>query len=176
MRLRSLERGIVTTYAASARACGRQPGGDILKPRIVVGVLAVLSTLALSTTGAEAGGGGFPSPLTSFFVCQAINGDVPGRTVDIRVPALNLSLGSIKLGNGTLSCTFAQLFLPNTSTEISPNPDNNRGALKCYAISVPRKGAQGGPTRFDFEDAFGAEQDVAGGQVQYVCAPSSITQ
>jgi hypothetical protein len=70
-----------------------------VKPRIVVGVLAVLSTLALSTTGAEAGAGGFPSPLTSFFVCQAINGDVPGRTVDIRVPALNLSLGSIKLGN-----------------------------------------------------------------------------
>jgi hypothetical protein len=147
-----------------------------VKPRIVVGVLAVLSTLALSTTGAEAGAGGFPSPLTSFFVCQAINGDVPGRTVDIRVPALNLSLGSIKLGNGTLSCTFAQLFLPKTTTEISPNPDGTWGSLKCYAISVPRKGAQGGPTRFNFTDAFGSETDVQASQIQYVCAPTNITQ
>ena len=148
-----------------------------MKPRIVVGVLAVLSTLALFTTGAEAGSGGFPSALTSFFVCQAINGDVPGRTVDIRIPGLNLNLGSVKLGNGTLACTFAQLFLPNTNTEISPNLEGtDRGSLKCYAISVPRKGAKGGPTLFDFEDAFGAEQDVAGGQVQYLCAPSNITQ
>jgi hypothetical protein len=142
----------------------------------VVGVLAVLSTLTLSTAGAEAGAGGFPSPLTSFFVCQAINGDVPGRTVDIRIPGLSLNLGSVKLGNGTLACTFAQLFLPNTNTEISPNPSGTWGSLKCYAISVPRKGAKGGPTLFDFEDAFGVEQDAAGGQVQYLCAPSNITQ
>ena len=32
-----------------------------MKTRIVVGVLAVLSTLALSITGAEAGAGGFPT-------------------------------------------------------------------------------------------------------------------
>jgi len=147
-----------------------------VKRRIVIGVLAALSTLALSITGAEAGAGGFPSPLTSFFVCQAINGDVPGRTVDIRIPGLNLNLGSVKLGNGTLACTFAQLFLPNTNTEISPNPSGTWGSLKCYAISVPRKGAQGGPTRFDFEDAFGMEQDAQGGQIQYLCAPSNITQ
>jgi hypothetical protein len=147
-----------------------------VKPRFVVGVLAVLSTLALSTTGVEAGAGGTPSPLTSFFVCQAINGDVPGRTVDIRIPGLNLNLGSVKLGNGTLACTFAQLFLPNTNTEISPNPLATWESLKCYAISVPRKGAQGGPTRFNFEDAFGIEEDVQGTQVQYLCAPSNITQ
>ena len=147
-----------------------------MKTRIVVGVLAVLSILALSITGAEAGAGGFPSPLTSFFVCQAINGDVPGRTVDIRIPGLNLNLGSVKLGNGTLACTFAQLFLPKTTTEISPNPGGTWGSLKCYAISVPRKGAQGGPTLFDFEDAFGAETDVQGSQIQYVCAPTNITQ
>jgi len=147
-----------------------------VKRRIVIGVLAALSTLVLSITGAEAGAGGFPSPLTSFFVCQAINGDVPGRTVDIQIPGLNLNLGSVKLGNGTLACTFAQLFLPNTNTEISPNPLGTWGSLKCYAISVPRKGAQGGPTRFDFEDAFGIEQDAQGSQVQYLCAPSNITQ
>lgn len=147
-----------------------------MKRRIVIGVLAALSTLALSITGVEAGAGGFPSPLTSFFVCQAINGDVPGRTVDIRIPGLNLNLGSVKLGNGTLACTFAQLFLPNTNTEISPNPSGTWGSLKCYAISVPRKGAAGGPTRFDFEDAFGIEQDAQGSQIQYLCAPTNITQ
>jgi hypothetical protein len=166
----------VTIYAGVARVCGRQPGGDIVKPRIVVGVVAVLSTFVLSTTGVEAGPGGFPSPLTSFFVCQAINGDVPGRTVDIQVPLLNLNLGSVKLGNGTLSCAFAQLFLPNTNIEISPNPASTFGSLKCYAISVPRKGAGGAPTLFDFTDAFGAEQNAQGGQVQYVCAPSTFTQ
>jgi hypothetical protein len=68
------------------------------------------------------------------------------------------------------------LFLPGTNTEISPNPPGTWNALKCYAISVPRKGAQGGPTRFDFEDAFGIEQDVQGTQVQLICAPSNITQ
>ena len=149
-----------------------------MKTRIVVGVLAVLSILALSITGAEAGAGGFPSPLTSFFVCQAINGDAAGRTVDITVAGVTLT--NIKLGNGTLACQFAQLFLPNTApnpaTEISPNPAGTRGSLKCYAISVPRKGTKGAPTLFNFEDAFGVEEDVQGTQIQYVCAPSSITQ
>ena len=81
-----------------------------MKPRIVVGVLAVLSTLALSITGAEAGAGGFPSPLTSFFACKAING-CPGRTVDIRVPrsisASGASNSATELCRAPLpSCSF----------------------------------------------------------------------
>jgi hypothetical protein len=143
-----------------------------VKSRIVFGVLAVLGALSLSTTAAEAGAGGSPSALTSFFVCQAINGDAPAQTVDIQVPLLNLNLGRIKLGNATLACAFAKLFLPGTTTEISPNPPATFGSLKCFAISVPRKGSQGAPTLYTFEETFGGEQEVQGTQIQYVCAPA----
>ena len=88
--------------------------------KVLSRVLAGIGMLALSTTAAQAGSGGTPSPLTSFFVCRTINGDDPARSVDVEAfntdpsnPAgWNFTLRGIRLGGATLACAFANLFLP----------------------------------------------------------------
>jgi len=54
---------------------------DVMRRQVVSGVLAVMGILALSAGAAQAGSGGKPFPLTSFFVCNGINGDSPNQVV-----------------------------------------------------------------------------------------------
>jgi len=120
--------------------------------KVLSGVLAGIG-LALSATAAQAGSGGSPTALTSFFVCKTINGDDPARSVDVEAfnndpsnqAGWNFTLRGVRLGNATLACAFAKLFtpaLPNqavgSTTEISPNPLKKFKDLKCYAVSVAR--------------------------------------
>ena len=128
--------------------------------KVLSGVLAGIGMLALSTTTAQAGGGGTPTPLTSFFVCKTINGDDPARSVDVEAfstdpnnqAGWNFTLRRIRLGGATLACAFANLFLPappnkpvGSTTVINPQVLDASGQpitkfkdLKCYAVSVPR--------------------------------------
>ena len=128
--------------------------------KVLSGVLAGIGMLALSTTTAQAGGGGTPTPLTSFFVCKTINGDDPARSVDVEAfsndpsnqAGWNFTLRGIRLGGATLACAFANLFLPappnqpvGSTTAINPQvldafgePITKFKDLKCYAVSVPR--------------------------------------
>ena len=128
--------------------------------KVLSGVLAGIGMLALSTTAAQAGSGGTPTPLTSFFVCKTINGDDPARSVDVEAfsndpsnqAGWNFTLRGIRLGGATLACAFANLFLPaapnnpvGSTTAISPQVLDANGQpitkfkdLKCYAVSVPR--------------------------------------
>ena len=123
--------------------------------KVLSGVLAGIGMLTLSTTAAQAGSGGTPTALTSFFVCRTINGNDPARSVDLQAfnndangPAgWNFTLRGIRLGNATLACAFARLFTPPTppdlpfdpKLEISPQTsDSHFKDLKCYAVSVPR--------------------------------------
>jgi len=122
--------------------------------KVLSGVLAGIGMLALSTTAAQAGSGGTPSALTSFFVCKTINGDDPARSVDVEAfntdpsnPAgWNFTARGVRLGGATLACAFANLFLPappnqpvGSTTAISPQtPTSKFKDLKCYAVSVAR--------------------------------------
>lgn len=55
--------------------------------KVVSGALVGIGMLALSTTVAQASGGGNPFPLTSFFVCNAITkGADSSQVVDIAGP------------------------------------------------------------------------------------------
>ena len=145
-----------------------------MKRQLAVGVLAMIGSVALSATMAHAGAGGTPSPLTSFFVCQGINGDDPGQIVDIESPIFGNRL-RVRIGNGVLACAFAKLFGAGTTTEISPNPSLSHEQLKCYTVSVPR--GSGPPTQFNVTDELlGEEQGVTSSRIQYVCAPASLTQ
>jgi hypothetical protein len=148
----------------------------------VLRVLAVIALVALSATGAQAGGGGMPSPLTGFFLCKSINGDDAGRRVDVDSndpgAGWGFALPGVRIGNAILGCAFTKLFIPTTATEISPNPGNSFEQLKCYSVSVPR--SQTGtpsPSYTVLDNLFpgGTDQNVTSGSVTLVCAPASFT-
>jgi len=145
----------------------------------VAGVLAVIGLLALSTTGAQAGAGGSPSVLNSFFVCNSISGDDAGRQVNVSSSFWNFNPMNVRIGNATLACAFSKLFDPNTGAEIAPNPGLTKEQLKCYSISVGRQ--TGNPSNqsalsFTVKDQLlGEDPEVNGSTTQYICAPASFS-
>jgi len=171
--------------------------------KCVFGTLAVIALLALSATGAEAGPGGSPSPLTSFFLCETINGDDAGTrfdvdSIDVATGAgWGIKLQNVRIGNATLGCRFARLFKagsnphitcaglnqPEGCNEISPNPPQTFEDLKCYSVSIPRSTVTGvqppaQPQSFTvFDNLFptGVDPNVTSSSVQYVCAPASFS-
>lgn len=151
-----------------------------MKGKVVLGMFGVIVLLAVSATGAQAGAGGQPSVLNSFFVCNSISGDDAARRVDVDSSAWGFNPQNVRIGNATLACAFAKLFVAGTdhtipANEIQPNPDGTLGQLKCYAVSVARQTTS--PTRFTFTDQLvGTDPDVHGSSIQYICAPASFTQ
>jgi hypothetical protein len=136
-----------------------------VKANAVLGVLALIGTLALSATVAQAGSGGLPSALTSFFACYSLtNTKDSGQTVDLRndlqdqdqpipVPDRN----NVRIGSGSLACTIIRMFVPPTEVLAEPNPNhpNQQGfnAIKCYSVTAPGGSLFQGPSgTFNFED------------------------
>jgi hypothetical protein len=147
-----------------------------MKSKVILGVFAVTGLLALSAVGAQAGGGGTPSPLTSFFVCNSVSGQDAGLRVDVSSSAWGVNPQNVRIGNATLACAFAKLFRAGTTTEINPNPDGTFDHLKCYSISVARQAASSPPPSFTvIDELLGVDPDVQGSSMQYICAPSSFT-
>jgi hypothetical protein len=149
----------------------------------VFGMLAVIAFIALPATGAEAGFGGMPSPLTGFFVCKSINGDDASRRVDIDSTDAGAGFGfklpGVRIGNAVLGCAFTKLLVPGTTTEISPNPNNSFEQLKCYSVSAPRSTTGSpSPTYSVIDNLFpgGLDQDVTSGSVTLICAPAQFIQ
>ena len=79
-----------------------------MKCRVVLAMLTVIGSLALSATAAQAFGG-VPFPLTSFFVCQNISGDDPGKNVTVTGSILLNDPQNVRIGNATLACVVAKL-------------------------------------------------------------------
>jgi hypothetical protein len=154
----------------------------------ILGMFAVIALVALPATGAQAGSGGMPSPLTGFFLCKSINGDDAARRVnaDSTDPGAGwgFTLPGVRIGNAILGCAFTKLFNPATGKEISPNPTALFDQLKCYSVSVPRS-ATGtpSPTYTVTDNLFpgvdpnfpGVDPNVTSGSVTLICAPSSFT-
>ena len=164
--------------------------------KVLSGALAGIGMLALSTTAAQAGNGGIPTPLTSFFVCKTINGDSAARSVDVQAfdPSGNnpgvgwgFTLRGVPIGNATLACAFAKLFVPappgqpvGSTDEITPQTLTSKFKdLKCYSISVPKSQVQtGGPPSYTVTDNLfpnGLDPDVTGSSLQYICAPATFS-
>jgi hypothetical protein len=144
-----------------------------MKCQVVWGALAVIAIIALSATGARAGGGGVPSPLTSFFVCNAISGNATGPVVDVESPVFGPDRQGVKIGNATLACAFARLF--QGGAEINPNPSLNE-QLKCYSVSLPKATGGTPPTRYNTDDELVGTDSVKSTNIQFICAPASFTQ
>jgi len=166
-----------------------------MRSKFVFKALAMIGLLTLSATGAQAGSGGLPSPLTSFLVCKSVNGGSPNLNVDVdssNQGGWGFVLNNVQIGNATLACAFAKLF-PGGSTdhiactgqnsavcnEIPPNDSTgSKTNLKCYAMSVARGQISGSPPpRYTMTDQLlGQDSNVAGSSLQYICAPASILQ
>jgi hypothetical protein len=146
----------------------------------VLGILAAIALVALSATGAQAGHGGMPSALTSFFVCNSISGEDAGRSVTVDSSTFAFNPQNVRIGNATLACAFAKLLDPITGVAIEPNPgaDLAKQNLKCYSISVQRGQPSSGhpPTYIVTDELAGTDSNVTGSSLQYICAPASILQ
>jgi len=147
--------------------------------KLVSGMLAVIALVALSATGAQAGAGGSPSPLTGFFLCKSINGDDAARRVDVDSTdpgaGWGFKLPGVRIGNAILGCAFTKLFLPK-SNEISPNPNTSFEQLKCYSVSVPRSQTGTPSPSYTVTDSmFPGGTGATSGSVTLVCAPASFT-
>ena len=168
-----------------------------MKSKFVLTVLAAIGIFALSATMAQAGDGGHPSPLTSFFVCHSINGSSANKVVDIQSPVFGPDKVGVKIGNGTLACAIAKLFPagdlptptnPQTLNEVVPNPGGVLDQLKCYTISVARKTS--GPGIFSVSDelfaptlalvgdapdasVLGTETGINPSELRFICGPAT---
>jgi hypothetical protein len=135
--------------------------------KAVLGVLAVIGTLGLSATGAQAGAGGTPSALTSFFACYSLtNTKDSGQTVDLESDLQNESpIGvpdrkNVRIGSGSLACTIIRMLVPSnarTQFRAEPNPnsptDEGFNGIKCYSVTGPGGTLFQGPSgTFNFED------------------------
>jgi hypothetical protein len=149
-----------------------------VKSKVVISVLAVVGIVALSVTAAQAAGNAPPILIPSFFVCQGISGEDPGKTVTVQGSNLLNNPQNARLGNGVLACAVARLFDAITGAEIPP-PQVISNGLKCYNASVSRKSTGlKPPTRWDVFDSLfpnGLETDVPTASFQYVCSPAFFT-
>lgn len=173
----------------------------MMKSRFVLKVLSAIGIFALSATVAQAGDGGKLSPLTSFFVCHSINGSSPGLELDVESQVFApTGKRKVKIGNGTLACAWAKLFLPQTGQAIDPNPPGSGGGesgtgllnqLKCYTVSVPRKTSGAGT--YNVTDSLfgtplpiwitppgvstaspGMEQNIQVSEIRLICGPANL--
>jgi hypothetical protein len=169
-----------------------------VKSKFVLGVLTVTGILALSSTVAQAGAGGVPVPLTSFFSCHAISGVNLGIPVDVYSDetADPSTRTDVVIGQAALAC--AQVFLwptganPVQGTDINPKvaiPPPGTGflqlrELKCYTAETPGK-KTGQTTLFNVIDRlFGGLQSLFGGtesvqgtpDTKYICGPAGFSQ
>jgi hypothetical protein len=155
-----------------------------MKSKVVLGMLTVIGMLALSTTVAHAGGGGgVPFALTSFFVCNSINGDDAGLVVDIAIPGIGPIRKGVRIGSGALACAVAKLFPAGSpqinENEIQPNAEGvPNQQLKCYTVTVsPRNSGSPPPSYTAFDQFFPPPQGEAGvqdGGIQFICAPAGF--
>ena len=159
-----------------------------MKGKAMLSALAAMGLLALSATVAQAGSGGTPSLLTSFFVCHEIHGEDPGKDFDVESPVfgpVDPSSGAsilqrIKIGKGALACAFARLFAPGNPVPIEPvEPGTGVEQMTCYPISNSQKAKVQPPTQYTLIDALvGTEVDVSvpASKLQYLCAPANFLQ
>jgi hypothetical protein len=173
-----------------------------VKCKAVLGVLALIGTLILSATVAQAGNGGLPSALTSFFACYSINGKDSGQTVDLEnadeSPIAVPDRAGVRIGSGSLACTIIRMLVPSKADPqflAEPNPTQREdfNAIKCYSVTGPGGTLFSGPAgRFNFTDtiwgtlgtlgtgASPGDLDMETGltisQLKYICGPAVIGQ
>jgi len=125
-----------------------------VKRRVISGVLAGIALLTLSAAVAQAGAGGSPFPLTSFFVCDSITkGQDASQVVDIAGPFIGPVRSGVRIGSSVLACAVAKLFPagPRISCTCPIDPVTNKTTCPvgtCPAgtgtfCSIPQNSASG---------------------------------
>jgi hypothetical protein len=169
-----------------------------MKGKAVLGLLALIVTLVLSATAAQAGSGGSPSTLTGFFVCHTIKGADPGREFDVESPVFGpvdaagtSILQRVKIGKAALACAFARLWPPQpagtprpTLAECDASPGlpgcpiepGTAEQMTCYPLSNSNKAKVNPPPQYDvFGDAlFGDPLDPGNVQEDVPVPPTEL--
>jgi hypothetical protein len=141
-------------------------------------VLAVIGVLVLSATAAQAGHGGEPFAIKSFFMCQAINGPVSGQAVDVAGSQFDNNPKGITIGQAILGCVVGKLFHAGSvppAGEIDPVPAGTilQNGLQCYNYSPKQSGPSGQPASYSVLDVLSGDQDAQqASQLRYICAPT----
>jgi len=128
-----------------------------VKCKAVLGLLVLIVTVVLSATAAQAGNGGTPSALTSFFACYSINGRDSGQVVDVDItdqsPIASADRTSVRIGAGTLACALVKLFVrqPTATNPVLAEPDPTQigesfNTIKCYSVTGPGGTSLPGPS------------------------------
>ena len=146
-----------------------------MRSRIVLRVLAVIGTFALSATAAQAGrGSGIPAPLNTFFECQAIRGENVNATVSTCAKGDNtcttndgLIHSNLSIGNGVLLCH--QVDAKDSNGFINPGTSFD---IKCYSANMP--GQKGSTVNQELVDVFTDETASVTQQPGYFCAPVEV--
>ena len=157
-----------------------------MKCKVVLGGLAIIGSLALSATVAQAGAGGSPTTLLGFFVCHETAGVAPTGSFDLESPVLgpvdsggSPLLQRVKLGKAALACAFARLF--PVPTQQNPTPDAIEPGIAeqmtCYPVLNPKAS----PTLLwdVFGDALVGDLvtiPVSSTKVKYLCSPGAFFQ
>ena len=153
-------------------------GGNIVKSKVLISVVAVIGLVALSVTGAQAAGN-IPISIPSFFVCNGISNAAspPGPLVlNVFSSVFGSTPQNITIGNGVLACVLATL-TDTKGNKISPTPltgSATQEGLKCYSFSGSLKSAAGPKNNYTVTDHFVVDPNVQVNQIQYICAPGNF--
>jgi hypothetical protein len=157
-----------------------------VKCKVALGALAVIGIVSLSATGAHAGaGGGTPSLLTSFFVCNPVNGPDPGFQFDVESPAFgrvdaagNPIPQRLQIGKAALACAFARLFpaVPKGAPAPEPIEPGEGLQITCYPLFQQNDQGQVSSPKYDvFDPLFNNNPFTLSVPTRsgYLCAPGS---
>jgi hypothetical protein len=133
-----------------------------MKGNVVSCVVVLIGLVALSPTGAQAGGASGVATLTAFFVCQNINGanvDDVVTTQDFDGTVIN---SNIRVGNGVLFCQQVNVTDSTGPVDIP----SLAGDVKCYNIKTPGSAS---PSTLTLQDGF-----FPSGETVHISAPPSV--
>lgn len=139
-----------------------------MKGNVVSCVVVLIGLVALSPTGAQAGGASGVGTINTFFVCQSINGanvDAVVTTHEFDDSVIN---GGIRVGNGVLHCRQVNVTDDSTNQFLNPTPS---GDVKCYSIKALGSAARSSIT---LQDAFFPAGEIVS-QTEppsFLCAPT----
>jgi hypothetical protein len=119
-----------------------------VKRKVVSGVLTGIALLTLSAGVAQAGAGGTPFALTSFFVCDSVTKGLDAtQIVDIEGPHIGPPRSGVRISSGALACAVAKLFPAGPRINCTmPDPTNPVGTCPAgtgTVCSIPQFQTQG---------------------------------
>jgi hypothetical protein len=144
-----------------------------MKGSVASCVAVLIGLVALCPTGAQAGGASGAGTISTFFVCQSINGANVDATVTTHEFDDTVLNSGIRVGNGVLHCRQVNVSDDSTNQFLNPPPFAT-GDIKCYSIKTPGSASRSSIT---LQDAFFPAGEIVSQTAppSFLCAPTQPT-